>query len=130
SENSKACDLRPIGEGRFIETQLIVDMRDDVIAPLNHFPRCFSETRLVAVDQRNAPRSKDVKENASEKQQNVIASCRFHRRSQNSVQKILCEARACYLLAHRHCYRGRDHCRGILFRWRGSRLRRAASESK
>src|SRR2546421_8900201 len=39
SENLKADDLRPIGEGRFVEPKLIVKMRNDVITALDHLAR-------------------------------------------------------------------------------------------
>ena len=74
-----AADLRPVGEGRFIETILIVEIRNDVIASLDHLARRFGKTRLVAIDQRQAPRADDVKGNAGNEQQRVIADTDFRR---------------------------------------------------
>src|SRR6266568_7698341 len=50
AKNTITYRLCPIGEGRFVETQLIIKARDDVITALNHLARCFGETRFVAVD--------------------------------------------------------------------------------
>ena len=61
-----ARDLRPIGEGRLIEAILVIEVRNDVIAALDHLARCFGETRFVAIDQRNNPSAGEVEEQATE----------------------------------------------------------------
>src|SRR5207237_9590174 len=65
TEAPVARHLRPIGEGRLVETELIVEVGNDVIAALDHFARCLCETRLVAVDQRQAPCPDHVKQDAA-----------------------------------------------------------------
>src|SRR5215471_8742273 len=50
TEEMIACYLRPIGEGRFVEAELVVEVRNDIIASLNHLPRGFSKAGLVAID--------------------------------------------------------------------------------
>ena len=72
-----ACDLRPIGEGRLIETKLIVKVRNDVVASFYHLPRRFGKARLIAVDQRQSPSAGDVKQHGAGKQEGVIADCGF-----------------------------------------------------
>jgi len=46
---------------------LIVEVRNDVISALDHFARRFGEPRLIAINQRQGPCPKNVKENAGEK---------------------------------------------------------------
>src|SRR6266404_1442085 len=72
-----ARDLRPVGEGRFVEAEVIVEIRNDVIAALNHFARRFGEARLVPIDERKTPCAGDVKEHAAKKQEGGIADCGF-----------------------------------------------------
>src|SRR5438067_849667 len=61
TKNFIARDLRPVSEGRFIKAKLIIKIGHDVIAALDHFARSFGKTRLVAVDQRQAPGTDNVK---------------------------------------------------------------------
>src|SRR5437870_3164990 len=72
TKDTITCSLSPIGEGRFIQTKLIIEARNDVIAAFGHLSRRLRETRFVTVDQRQAPRASDVKKDATKKQQRVI----------------------------------------------------------
>src|ERR1700730_15221500 len=65
AEDCKTGDLRPIGEGWFVQAKLVIEMRDDVIASLNHFARSFGEARLIAVDQRQAPSAGEMKKSTA-----------------------------------------------------------------
>ena len=65
--------LKPVSKRRFIEAVLIVEIRNDVIATLNHLPRRFGESRLISIDQRQAPRAREMKKHAGDKK-----SERFH----------------------------------------------------
>ena len=77
AENVIAGDLCPVGEGRLIESKLIIEVGNDVVAALDHFARSFGKARLIPIDQRQAPCAKDVKQNAGEKQYRVFCRCRF-----------------------------------------------------
>ena len=55
-------DLRPINEGRFVEAVLVVEVRDDIIAPLPHLPRSLGKPRLVSIKQRYDPSSGSMQE--------------------------------------------------------------------
>src|SRR5205814_4503503 len=68
-------DLEPVGQRRVIETKLVVEIVDDEIVALAHFPRRFGETWLVAVDSRQTPGARKVKKQAPNKQHDVIAHC-------------------------------------------------------
>ena len=48
---------------------MIVEIGNDIIAALPHLARCFGKSRLVAIDQRQAPRARDVKKQAAEKRE-------------------------------------------------------------
>src|SRR5919204_258583 len=63
----KARDLHPVGEWRFVQAQVIIEMRNDVVAPLDHLARGFGEARLIAVNQRQTPRTDRVKHETPEK---------------------------------------------------------------
>jgi hypothetical protein len=65
---------------------MVVKVGNDVISALDHLARCFRETRLVTIDQRQAPGSGQVKKNRAEKQKNRIAYCGFQVRAQNSAR--------------------------------------------
>ena len=78
AKDTIARDLKPVGERRFIETELIVEIGDDEIAPLAHFPCRFGETWLVAIDQRQTPGACEMEKQAPNKQHDVIAHCRSH----------------------------------------------------
>jgi len=67
-----AGDLRPVGEGRLIESKLIIEAGNDVVAAPDHFARSFGKTRLIPIDKGQAPCAKDVKDHAAKKQQRVI----------------------------------------------------------
>jgi hypothetical protein len=67
-----ARDLCPVGEGRLIKSELIIEVGNDVVAAPDHFARSFGKARLIAIDQRQAPCAKDVKNHAAKKQQRVI----------------------------------------------------------
>src|SRR5256885_16060085 len=60
AKNRVAGDLGPINEGRFIETILVVEERDDVIAALAHLAGGFRKTRLDPYNKRNDLRSGDL----------------------------------------------------------------------
>jgi hypothetical protein len=66
---------------------MIVEVRNDVIPPLSHFPRCFREARLIAIDQRQAPRAGDVEKHAAEKEKNEIAD--------TDIRRVLAIYRSC-----------------------------------
>src|SRR5207249_9177416 len=70
--------LRPIGQGRLVETQLIVEVRDDIIAALDHLARCLRETWLVPIDQWQIPCADDVKKETAEKKCRVCCGCRVY----------------------------------------------------
>ena len=57
-------DLTPVGERRFIETITIVEIRHDIIAPLDHLARSLGETRFIAIDQRQRPGAGEMKKQA------------------------------------------------------------------
>ena len=79
SKNLVTGDLCPIGEGRFVETEMIVEIGNDIIAALSHLARCFCKARLVAIDQRQTPCSGDVEENAAHEQERVSANTGIRR---------------------------------------------------
>ena len=72
-----ASDLCPIGKRRLIESKLIIEVRNDVVAALDHFARSFGKARLIPIDQGQAPCAKDVKKYAGQKQYRVFCRCRF-----------------------------------------------------
>jgi hypothetical protein len=72
AENVIARDLCPVGEGRLIESKLIIEVGNDIVAVLDHFARSFGKAWLIAIDQRQAPCAKDMKNHAAKKQQRVI----------------------------------------------------------
>jgi hypothetical protein len=72
-----AGDLRPVGEGRLIESKLIIEVGNDVVPALDHFARSFGKARFIPIDQRQAPCARDVKKNAGEKQYRVFCRGRF-----------------------------------------------------
>ncbi len=65
--------LKPVGEGRFVEAVIIIEVGNDVIAPLQHLARSLGETRLVAIDQRQGPRAGDMEKEAREKDEREFA---------------------------------------------------------
>src|SRR2546429_3443127 len=67
TEDSVACHLRPIGERGFVQPQPIIEVGNDVICALDHLSRCFRETRLVTIDQRQAPCAGQMKKDAAKK---------------------------------------------------------------
>ena len=79
SKNLVTGDLCPIGEGRFVETEVIVEIGNDIIAAFNHLARCFSKARFVAIDQRQIPCAGDVKENAADEQECILANTGIRR---------------------------------------------------
>ena len=78
AKESIARDLRPVSQWRFIESELVVEVRNNVVSAFAHFPCCFGETRLVPINQRQTPRARDVKQQAPQEENNVIAHCRCH----------------------------------------------------
>ena len=72
AEDFVAGDLCPVGEGRLVQAQLVVEMRHDIIAALDHFPGGFGKTWFVAIDQRHAPGADRVKKKAAQKEHAVI----------------------------------------------------------
>jgi hypothetical protein len=42
--------LSPISEGRLVQAEVIVEVRNNVVAALNHLAGCFGKARLIAVD--------------------------------------------------------------------------------
>ena len=72
AENVIAGDLCPLGEGRLIESKLIIEVRNDVVPAFDHFARSFGKARLIPINQRQAPCAKDMENYAAEKQQRVI----------------------------------------------------------
>ena len=50
AEQAITGDLSPIGEGRLVQAEVIVEVGNNVVATLNHLARCFGKARLVAVD--------------------------------------------------------------------------------
>ena len=77
AENVIAGDLCPVGEGRLIESKLIIEVGNDVVLAFDHFARSFGKARLIPIDQRQAPCPENVKQNAGEKQYRVFCRCRF-----------------------------------------------------
>ena len=67
AENVIAGDLCPVGEGRLIESKLIVEEGNDVVVALDHFARSFGKARLIPIDKRQAPCAKDVEQYAAKK---------------------------------------------------------------
>ena len=59
--------LRPINERRFIEAIPVIEVRDDIIAPLPHLAGRLGKSRLVSIDQRNDPGSGGMQEKAGKK---------------------------------------------------------------
>ena len=88
AKNLVTGDLPPIGEGRLIEAEVIVEVRHDVVAAFDHLSRRFGEAWLVAIDQRQIPRPNQMEQDRTEEQQGVIADCGFQVRTQNSVRQI------------------------------------------
>src|SRR5437870_2101682 len=84
TKNTIACYLRPVGEGRLIKSKLIIEVRHDVVSARDHLARSFGKPRLVAINQRQTPCAGDVKKDAGEKKQRVIAYCGFQVSTQNS----------------------------------------------
>ena len=62
-----AHDLCPVGEGRLIESKLIIEVGNDVVPALDHFARSFCKARLIPIDKGQAPCAKDVKNHAAKK---------------------------------------------------------------
>jgi membrane-associated phospholipid phosphatase len=58
---------------------LIVEIRNDVIAPLSHFAGCFGKPWLITIDQRQTPRPCDMEKQAAEEQENEIADTDIRR---------------------------------------------------
>ena len=58
---------------------MVIEIRNDVVAALQHFARSFGETRLVAIDQRQGPGASEVKEQAGEKNENEISEADISR---------------------------------------------------
>ena len=79
AKESIARDLKPVSQRRFIESELVVEVRNNVVSAFAHFPCCFGETRLVPIDQRQVPCPKDVKSDAGNEQQRIIADTDFRR---------------------------------------------------
>src|SRR5712691_3696443 len=52
AEDFVAGDLRPVRKGGFVEAEVIVEVRNDVIAALDHLACRFGEARLVPIDER------------------------------------------------------------------------------
>src|SRR4051794_38768288 len=67
AEDAITRSLKPIGERRFVEAILIIEIGNDVIVALNHFPRGLRETRFVAIDQRQAPCAGEVEKETAAK---------------------------------------------------------------
>ena len=83
AENAVAQRLTPVRKRRLIEAILIVEKRNDVIAALQHLARCLGKARLIAIDQRQAPRAREMKKQAAEKEESEIADCRL----QSAIQE-------------------------------------------
>ena len=75
AEKAITRDLRPINERRFVEAILVIEVRDDIIAPLPHLARRLGKTRLVSIDQRDDPGARDVEKQAADEEQNEITDC-------------------------------------------------------
>ena len=73
AEDAIAERLTPVSKRRLVEAILIVEKRNDVIAALQHLARRFGKTRLIAIDQRKAPRAGEMKKQAGEKEEGEIA---------------------------------------------------------
>ena len=76
-EDAVARDLEPISERRLIEAVTVVEIRNDIIAALDHFARRLGEARLIAIDQRQRPGAGEMKKQAPKKEEREIAGCRL-----------------------------------------------------
>ena len=64
AEEAVTRDLRPINERRFVEAIFVIEVRDDIIAPLPHLARRLGKARLVSIHQRDNPRAGGMQEQA------------------------------------------------------------------
>ena len=64
AEKTIARHLHPINPRRFVEAVLIIEVRDNIIAPLAHLARGLGKARLIAIDQRDQPGTGRVQDQA------------------------------------------------------------------
>jgi len=50
AKNPKTSGLAPVGKRRFIKPKLIIEIRNEIISALEHFPRRFGEAWLIPVN--------------------------------------------------------------------------------
>jgi hypothetical protein len=70
--------LKPVSQRRFVESELVVEEWNDVTSAFAHFPRRFGETWLVPIDEWQTPRAREMKQQAPQEENNVIAHCRWY----------------------------------------------------
>ena len=87
AEEAIAERLQPVGEGRFVEAVVVVEVGDDVIAPLQHLARGLGKARLVTIDQRQGPRAGEVEKKAREKDEREFAD--------TDIRRVLAIYRSC-----------------------------------
>src|SRR5262249_19014847 len=68
AEEGEGGRLKPIDQGRFIEAILVVEIRDDPVAPLAHFAGGLGEAGFVAVQEREVPGTEGIEEENGQKQ--------------------------------------------------------------
>jgi hypothetical protein len=54
---------RPVTQNGLVESRVVVEAGIDVVARLDHLPRCFGVKRLIGVPDRGVSKTNDVRQN-------------------------------------------------------------------